>query len=381
MASALDGLRVIDLTTHLSGPYCTMILADHGAEVVKVERPGGDDVRRVPPFVHGESAPFLLWNRNKQGIVLDLKEADDRAVLLRLIDGADVVVENFRPGTMERLGLGWEVLRGRNPRLIYGAISGFGRTGPAAGRGGFDLIAQAMSGLMAMNGPKDGPPHRLPIAVSDVTAGMHLAIGILLALAARQRTGQGQRVETSLLEAALSMQVYEAAQYLATGERPERLGQAHRGTAPYQMFATADGNIVIGGAGQTLFERLCGIIDLPDLPADPRFATNAARVANNDALVARIEARLRTRPSAWWLDRLEQARIPAGPVRTHDDVFTDPQVLARDMVAAVDHPVAGRVRTLGVPVKLDDTPGGVRTAAPGLDQHGPAIRAGISKPR
>lgn len=375
MASALDGLRVIDLTTHLSGPYCAMILADHGADVVKVERPEGDDIRRVPPFVGGESAPFMLWNRNKRGVVLDLKQPDDRAALLALIDEADVVLENFRPGTMDRLGLGWETLHARNPRLIYGAISGFGQTGPDAGRGGFDLVAQAMSGLMAMNGPKDGPPHRLPIAISDVTAGMFLAIGVLMALEARHRTGQGQRVETSLLEAALSMQVYEAAQYLATGTRPERLGQAHRGSSPYQMFQTADGHIVIGGASQALFLRLCAIIERPDLADDPRFATNAARVAHNDELVAQIGARLGARPSAWWLARLEEAGIPAGPVRTHDEVFADPQVLARGMVAEVEHAKAGRVRTLGVPVKLDATPGAVRRPAPTLNEHGAAIRA------
>ncbi len=377
MASALDGLTVIDLTTHLSGPYCAMILADHGADVIKVERPGGDDTRRVPPFIGGESAPFMLWNRNKRGVVLDLKQPDDRAVLLALIDEADVVIENFRPGTMDRLGLGWEDLHARNPRLIYGAISGFGQTGPYAKRGGFDLVAQAMSGLMAMNGPKDGPPHRLPIAISDVTAGMFLAIGILMALEARHRTGQGQRVETSLVEAALSMQVYEAAQYLATGTRPERLGQAHRGSSPYQMFATADGHIVVGGAGQAMFLRLCAIVERPDWPDDPRFATNAARVAHNDELVALIEARLRTRPSAWWLARLEEAGVPAGPVMTHDQVFADPQVLARGMVAEVEHATAGRVRTLGVPVKLDATPGGVRRPAPALDEHGDAIRARV----
>jgi crotonobetainyl-CoA:carnitine CoA-transferase CaiB-like acyl-CoA transferase len=375
MASALDGLTVIDLTTHLSGPYCAMILADHGADVIKVERPEGDDTRRVPPFISGESAPFMLWNRNKSGVVLDLKQPDDRAALLALIDGADVVLENFRPGTMDRLGLGWDSLRARNPRLVYGAISGFGQTGPYAKRGGFDLVAQAMSGLMAMNGPKDGPPHRLPIAISDVTAGMFLAIGVLMALEARHRTGQGQRVETSLLEAAMSMQVYEAAQYLATGARPERLGQAHRGSSPYQMFATADGHIVVGGAGQAMFLRLCAIIECPDWPDDPRFATNAARVAHNDELVALIEARLGTRPSAWWLARLEEAGIPAGPVMTHDQVFTDPQVLARGMVAEVEHAKAGRVRTLGVPIKLDATPGAVRRPAPALDEHGEAIRA------
>jgi crotonobetainyl-CoA:carnitine CoA-transferase CaiB-like acyl-CoA transferase len=382
MAGSLDGLRVIDLTSHLSGPYCGMLLADMGADVIKVERPDtGDEARRMPPFVGGEGAPFMLWNRNKRSVALDLKSEADRATCLALIDRADVLLENFRPGTLDRLGLGYEALHGRNPRLIYCAISGFGQTGPYRNRGGFDLMAQAMSGLMAVCGPKDGAPHRLPIAISDVAAGMFAAIGVLGALEARHRTGEGQMVETSLLEAAISMGVYEAANFFATGTRPERLGQAHRGSSPYQVFQTADGWITIGGSQQNFFKSLCGMLGLETLVDDPRFTTNAARVTNNDALVDLLQQRLITQPSAHWLMQLERAGIPAAPVLAHDEVFADPQVVHRQMVAAVDHPKAGRSHTLGTPIKFSATPSSVRRPAPTLGQHTLEVMAELSKPR
>jgi crotonobetainyl-CoA:carnitine CoA-transferase CaiB-like acyl-CoA transferase len=374
MAGSLDGLLVLDLTSHLSGPYCAMMLADHGAEVIKIERPGqGDDARRMPPFVAGESAPFMIWNRNKQSVALDFRDARDRAALLAMVERADILVENFRPGTLEKLELGYDVLSARNPRLIHGAISGFGQTGPYRTRGGFDLITQAMSGLASINGPEDGEPFRLPIAISDVTAGMFLAFGILAALEARHRTGRGQYVETSLLEAATSLGVYEAAHYFATNERPPRIGQKHRGSAPYRIFATADGHIAFGASQQNFWARLCDIVEMPALRDDPRFADNAARVANNDALVAILEERLRTRPSAYWLARLEEAGIPAGPVLNYDEVLTNEQILARDMVARTEHPETGPFRTLGVPVKLSETPGSVRAPAPKLGEHTAAV--------
>ncbi len=254
---ALEGLLVLDLTSHLSGPYAAMMLADHGADVIKIEPPGGgDSARNMPPFINGESAPFMTWNRNKRSVALDFKNPDDKAALLDLVDRADILIENYRPGVMARLGLGWDVLHARNPRLIYGAISGFGQTGPYASRGGFDLITQGMSGLMSTNGPEDGPPHRLPIAISDVTAGMFLAFGLLAAVEARHRTGEGQFVETSLLEAATSLAVYESAHYFATGTRPARIGQQHRGSAPYRVFATSDGYITLGASQQKFFQSL-----------------------------------------------------------------------------------------------------------------------------
>ena len=369
MAGALDHLLVLDLTSHLSGPYCAMMLADHGAEVVKIEPPTGDSARAMPPFVNGESAPFMTWNRNKRSVVMDLKQPADKAALFGLIDRADVLIENYRPGVLARLGLGWDVLHARNPRLILASISGFGQTGPYSSRGGFDLITQAMSGLMSTNGPADGDPFRLPIAISDVTAGMFLAFGVLAAIEARHRTGTGQYVETSLLEAATSLAVYESAHYFATGTRPARIGQAHRGSSPYQCFATADGHITVGASQQKFFAQLCDIVGLPELVADPRFASVAERVGHNDVLVAMLAEPLQRESSAHWLAALEAAGIPAGPVLHYDQVFTDPHILARDMVARTEHPVTGEFHTLGVTVKLSDTPGSVRLPAPRLGEH------------
>jgi crotonobetainyl-CoA:carnitine CoA-transferase CaiB-like acyl-CoA transferase len=374
MPGALDGLVVLDLTTHLSGPFCGMQLGDMGADVIKIESPQGDSMRGAPPFIEGESAPFMLWNRNKRGMRLDLKSADDLEVFWSLVDGADVVLENFRPGVIDRLGIGWEALHRRNPRLVLGSISGFGQTGPYSARGGFDLVMQAMSGLMSVTGPKDGPPYRIPLAISDVGAGLYLTIGVLSALQARQKTGEGQWVETSLLEATVSLGVYEAASYFATGVRPERLGQGHRGSSPYQVFQTSDGWITIGGAQQNFFRKLCALVGRPALVDDPRFRTNALRVKHNEAIVTVLQAEIVKRTTADWMAALEAEGIPAGPVLHHDEVFADPQILARGMVAEVEHARAGRQKTLGVPIKMSATGGGVRRAAPALGQHDAEIR-------
>ena len=317
----------------------------------------------------------MIWNRGKQSVALDLKLLEDRACLLAMVDQADVLVENFRPGTLDRLGLGWSVLHERNKRLVYGAISGFGQTGPYRNRGGFDLITQGMSGLASTNGPEDGEPHRLPIAISDVTAGMFLAFGIVAALEARHRTGEGQYVETSLLEAATSLGVYEAAHYFATGERPPRIGQKHRGSAPYRIFATGDGYLSFGASQQNFWQRLCVIVEMPELLVDLRFVTNADRVAHNDALVAILQARLKTKPAAHWLAALEEAEIPCGPVLHYDEVLTDPQIMAREMVVGTEHAETGAFRTLGVPVKMSATPGRVHGPAPRLGEHDAAVRA------
>jgi crotonobetainyl-CoA:carnitine CoA-transferase CaiB-like acyl-CoA transferase len=374
MAGSLDGLVVLDLTTHLSGPFCGMQLADLGADVIKIESPQGDSMRGAPPFIEGESAPFMLWNRNKRGIRLDLKDAGDLETFWQLVDGADVVLENFRPGVMKRLGLGWEALSARNPRLVLGSISGFGQTGPYAGRGGFDLMIQAMSGLMSVTGPKDGPPYRIPLAISDVGAGLYLTIGILAALQARQASGKGQWVETSLLEATVSLGVYEAANYFANGKRPAKLGQAHRGSSPYQVFQTSDGWLTIGGAQQNFFRKLCTLVGKAELADDPRFRTNADRVENNDLIVSLLQAEVLKRSTADWMTALEAEGIPAGPVLHHDEVFADPQILARGMVAEVVHAKAGRQKTLGVPIKMSATQGGIRRAAPALGQHDDEIK-------
>lgn len=375
MAGSLEGLTVLDLTSNLAGPYAAMMLADHGADVIKIEQPGeGDAARKMPPFVNGESAPFMVWNRNKRSVTMDLKK--DREAFLKLVDKADFVVENFRAGVMQRLNLDWPALHARNPKLILGSISGFGQTGPYSNRGGFDLITQAMSGLMSVNGPEDGPPYRLPIAISDVTAGMFLAFGMLAALEARHRTGVGQHVETSLLEAATSLCVYEAAHYFATDTRPPRIGQQHRGSSPYQVFATADGYITIGASTQKFFQGLCELVGLPALFDDKRFHTLADRVANNKALIELLQAKVKLQPSAHWLTALEAVGIPAGPVLHFDEVFTDPQILAREMVVETTHPVTGKFRTMGVTVKLSDTPGKVDRPAPRLGEHNAEVLGG-----
>ena len=370
MSGALEGLTVLDLSSHLSGPYCAMLLADHGADVIKIERPGrGDEARAMPPFIAGEGAPFMTWNRNKRSVTLDLKSEAGAEALRKLARQADILVENFRPGTLDRLGLGWPELSALNPRLIYGAISGFGQTGAWRDRGGFDLVTQGMSGLMSVCGPADGPPHRLPIALSDIAAGMHLAVGILAAVEARHRTGLGQMVEASLLDSAISFGVYEAAHVFATAERPPRIGQAHRGSSPYQVFETADGWITVGAAQQNFWEALCRILDAPDLREDPRFRTNRDRVAHNDLLVGLLGQRFRQHGSDHWLDALEEAGIPAGPVLDFAEALSHPQTIAREMVVEVQHAIAGPTRTLGVPAKLSATPGTVRRAAPALGEH------------
>ncbi len=380
MSQALDAIRIIDLTSHLSGPFCTMLLADMGADVIKVERPEvGDDTRQFPPLIGGESAAFMQFNRNKRSITLDLKAPDDLDRCLRLCDGADVIVENFKPGTAARLGLGYPALAERNPRLIYCSISGFGQTGPYSDRGGFDLMAQAMSGLMSICGEVDGSPLRLPIAISDLVAGMYSAFGIVTALNARHATGAGQLIDTSLFEAAMSFAVYEAAGYNATGQAPARLGQAHRGAAPYQAFKTRDGWITVGAATQHLWKRLCTVLDADDLLLDVRFRDNPSRVAHHLELAELLSARFSEADTDQWERKLIDAGIPVGPVRTYDEVFTNEHALARDMFQTVLHPSAGEQQLLGIPIKLSATPGAIRRSAPRLGEHNEEIRAELDQ--
>ncbi len=369
-APPLAGLTVLDLSTQLSGPYCSMILGDLGADVIKVERPGrGDDARAFPPFVKGESAPFMTFNRNKRSLTLDLKQPAGREICLRLAARADVFLENFRAGAVERLGLGYTHASAVNPRIIYCSISGFGQTGLYRERGGFDLIAQGMSGLMSITGEEDGPPLRVPIPLTDIGAGMFGAIGILAALAAREKSGSGQWVDTSLLETPIAWSVYEAASYFATGEVPPRLGPGHRASAPYQPFRTKDGWLNLGAAGQQFWPKICEVLDLPDLIKDPRFVTNAERVKHRKELAALLQQRFDRETAAYWLSRLEAAGVPAGPILTYDQVFADPQVRHREMAVGVNHPVAGRTRVLGVPIKFSESSAGIRRPAPTLGQH------------
>lgn len=368
--SSLSHLKVLDLTSNLSGPYCAMLLADHGADVVKIERPGhGDDLRGTPPFVAQESAPFMLWNRNKRSVTLDFKREEDLAQFRSLVEVADVLVENFKPGTADRIGVGFEAMTALNSRLIYCSISGFGQTGPYASRGGFDLIACGMSGLMSINGPVDGPPFRIPMPVTDVTAGMNGAIGVLVALAAREKTGKGQRVDTSLFEAGIALGVYEAANVFTNGEVPRRLGQAHRGSAPYQIFPTSDSYMTIGAATQAFWESTCEVLGCQHLLDDPRFKAKADRVAHNVPLADELEPFFRQQSTAHWCAEFEKVGVPAGPVLNHVQSLSDPQALAREMVVEVEHTAAGRSKTLGVQAKLSDTPGSIRRAAPMLGEH------------
>ena len=368
--TSLSHIKVLDLTSHLSGPYCAMILADHGADVVKIESPnGGDQLRKTPPFQDGESAPFMLWNRNKRSMVMDLKNAEDHKTVLKMIEVADVLIENFKPGTAKRLGIDYETVSAINSKLIYCSISGFGQTGPYSPRGGFDLIACGMSGLMSINGPPEGPPYRIPMPVSDVCGGMNGAIGILMALVARDQTGSGQHVDTSLFEAGISLGVYEAANVFATGQVPERLGQAHRGSAPYQLFTTSDGYMTIGGAQDSFWRGTCKILGCEHLLNDERFTSKADRVENNRQLVEELGKFFIQRTTKELCEAFEAEGIPAGPVMDHVEVFNDPQTLHREMVVETEHSKLGKIKTIGVPVKLSKTPASIRKGAPLFGEH------------
>jgi crotonobetainyl-CoA:carnitine CoA-transferase CaiB-like acyl-CoA transferase len=371
MSGPLTGCRVIELAHIMAGPVAGLMLADMGADVIKVEKPNGDDTRRmVPPEVNGESAAFMMMNRNKRGVVLDLKKEACRDALLRLLERADVVIENYRSGTMEQLGLGYEILRENNPGLIYCAISGFGRTGPYADRGGFDLIAQGMSGLMSITGEGEGrPPVKVGAPVTDITAGVLAAMGVAAAYASKLKTGLGQIVDTSLFEAGIIHTYWQSAIALATGESPGPMGTAHPLNAPYQSFETADGWINVGAANHANWARLIDLIGVPELGSDARFESNDKRMANLDALTKELTEVFRTRTTADWLRVLEQGRVPAGPILSVGEMHHDPQAQAREMIVEKVHPRAGAVKTLGLPVKFSRTPGGVRGPAPMLGQH------------
>jgi crotonobetainyl-CoA:carnitine CoA-transferase CaiB-like acyl-CoA transferase len=367
----LAGMRVLELAQIMAGPTCGMMLADMGADVVKVEKlPGGDDARGYrEPRINGVSAPFLIMNRNKRGIALDLKHPRGRDILLRLVETADVLTENFRRGTLEKFGLGYEVLSKTNPGLIYCAVSGYGRDGPLGDRGGFDLIAQGFAGLMSITGEPGRPPVKTGNPVADINAGILAAAGIAAAYAHKLKTGQGQIVDTSLMEAALQQTYWQAAIYFATGESPGPTGSAHVLTAPYQAFRASDGWINIGGANQANWERIAEVLGHPEWCDDPRFATNSARMENLDALVALMDAVLVTRSKAKWLAAFDAAGVPAGPVHSLGEALTHPQTLARGMVVDLVHPEAGATRALGSPLHFSATPTRIDRPAPMLGEH------------
>jgi crotonobetainyl-CoA:carnitine CoA-transferase CaiB-like acyl-CoA transferase len=374
----LVGVKVIDLTHVMAGPTCCLMLADMGAEVIKVEKiPDGDDSRRsVPPKIGEESAAFLMMNRSKRGIAVDLKTEGGRAVVRRLLQTADVVVENYRTGTMERLGLGYESLRRENPGLIYCAISGFGRTGPYAERRGFDLIAQAMSGIMSITGEGPGrPPVKCGAPLTDITCGILAAMGVLAALVHRLKTGQGQMVDTSLFEAGIVQTYWQSAMALATGVAPGAMGSAHPLSAPYEAFQTADSWLVIGGSNQANWLRMVKTLGCAELADDSRFKSNADRMIHLEALRAALTPYFRRRTTAEWLARFEADGVPAGPVLNVKEMHADPQTRARDMVVEVEHAKLGRVQTIGLPVKFSATPGKVRHAAPVFGEHTRSVLA------
>ena len=370
-AGPLSGMVVLDLTQILAGPMCTMVLADLGADVIKVEKPnGGDDNRRMgPPFVGDWSAGFLAANRNKRSLVVDLRQEAGQTVFKRMLKGADAVIENFRPGVMGRLGLGYDELARDNPKLVYCSISGFGGTGPYANRGGFDLVAQGVSGLMSITGHPGMPPAKVGVPITDLTAGLFAANGVQAAYIHALKTGQGQQVDTSLMEAGIAYTVWESSVYFAEGEIPGPLGSAHRVSAPYQALRTKDGYLNIGAATQPTWEQLCRAIGQEELIEDPRFRIPGDRKARETELAALLEETFCQETTNQWLERLDQAGVVAGPIYNMEQVYQDPQVLAREMLVDIEDPDIGTIHNIGIPVKLSGTPGKIRRRAPALGEH------------
>jgi crotonobetainyl-CoA:carnitine CoA-transferase CaiB-like acyl-CoA transferase len=371
----LDGLLVLDFSRVLSGPYCTMQLADLGARVIKIEQPGRGDETRAwgPPFLEGESSYFLSVNRNKESLALDLKHPGARPIVEALIDRADVIVENFRPGTMERLGFGYAAVAVRRPSLVYCSISGFGQTGPRRAEPGYDAVMQAEGGLMSITGDRDGPPFRLGVAIADLATGLFAAQGILAALLARARTGRGQLVDLGMLDTVASLLTYQAGIVFATGTSPGRMGNQHPSIAPYDTFATADGDFVLAVGNDDQFRRMAAVLESPALASDARFATNSDRVHHYGELRSVLSGIF----VRWTRDHvvraLTDAGVPCGAVRSVTEALADPQLAAREMIVPLDHPIAGHVRVLGNPMKLSETSPAIRTPPPSLGQHTAAI--------
>jgi len=368
-SGALAGVRVLDFSQVMAGPYCAMLLGDMGADVIKIEPPYGDSSRQMRGSVGMESPPYWAVNRNKRSVVVNLREPEGVEVCRRLVRGGDILVENFRPGAMERLGLGYETLRVLNPRLIYGSVSGYGHTGPFASRRGFDLIAQGESGLMSITGFPGSPPVKCGIPICDLGAGLFLTYAILSAYIQRLRTGVGQFVETSLFEAGIALSVWEATEYFETGNTPQPTGSAHRLSAPYQAVRCRDGYITIGGANQRNWERLCQVFGLEGLLRRQELATDEGRVEHRAELANAIEAVTIQQPRAHWLRLLEEAGVPAGPINTYPEVFVHPQTLARGMLQHIDHPVGGHIAQLGPAVKSSESSPRIRRPAPLLGEH------------
>ncbi len=371
MIMPLEGIRVVDLTAVLSGPLCTMMLGDAGADVIKVEPPSGDQVRTWgPPFWGDQGTEFLAVNRNKRSIVLDLKTPEGKQTLFRMCEQADVLVENYRRGVPERLGIDYETMRKVNPRLVYCSISGFGDSGPRRDQAAYDSVMQAFVGIMHMTGTPGGPPVRASVSVCDVSAALYANQGILLALAARERTGRGQRVEASLFESQIALMLFRAVGYFATGKAPSgKMGSASPHLAPYEVYPTADGDIMIAALNDGLYHKLAQALGLPALASDPRFTTNALRVKNRDELNVQLKARLAERTTREWSQVITDAGVPCSGINTIADALNDPQTAARDMIMTLQHTSLGEIKVPGIPIKLSDTPGSGRRAPPLLGQH------------
>jgi formyl-CoA transferase len=370
LSGPLEGILVVDLSRVLAGPYCTMMLGDLGADVIKIESPEGDDTRQWgPPYAGGESAYYLCANRNKKSVVLDLKNDGARQVLLDLVRRADILVENFRVGTMQRWGLDYQRLREVNPRLIYAAITGYGQTGPYSSRAGYDFIAQAEGGLMSIIGDTDGQPMKVGVAIVDISAGLFTATAILAALHEREKSGEGQYVDVALLDSQVAWLANVASNYLISGQRPERYGNAHANIVPYETFKTQDGYIAIGVGNDRQWQRFCEVLGESEWAAEARFATNPKRVENRTVLLAMINAVTLRRDRAAWCRLLQEAGVPCGPINSIDQVFSDAQVLHREMEVEIPHPTAGKVKLAGFPYKLSRTPAAISLHPPLLGEH------------
>lgn len=377
---ALDGVRVLDLTRALAGPFCTLMLGDYGADVIKIELPGtGDDTRTWgPPFIGTESAYFLSINRNKRSLTLNFKEPQAVEIFSKLVEDTDVIVENFTPGVMERLGLGYETIKAANPKIVYCSISGFGQTGPYQKRPAYDQIMQGVSGLMSITGDPEGEPEKIGIAVTDIGAGMWAAFAVLAALHHRQQHGEGQYIDLAMLDAQVAWLTYQAAFFFATNTPPKRLGKAHPTLVPYQAFMAQDGkyfNVAVGS--ERLWERFCQGIKREDLKDNPDYATNGDRVRNRTKIVPLLQEFFLKRPSLEWVEDLQAANVPAGPINDLADVFSDPQVLHRQMLLEMPHPTLGSIKQTGLPLKFSLTPGGLDRHPPLLGEHNQEILQGL----
>ncbi len=371
MEAPLKGIKVLDLSRHLAGPYCSMLLADMGAEVIKVEQPGkGDETRTYgPPFIKGESAYFLSINRNKKSITVNFKQEEGKEIIHRLIKKSDILMENFRPGSLDKIGLDYNSVAKSNPKIIYASISGYGKTGPESKRPGYDLAIQGMGGIMSLTGDSSGPPCKVGTSIGDILGGIYTCQGILLALIARIKTKKGQLVDISLLDCQVSLLTYQAGIYFATGSPPKRIGNQHPTICPYETFKASDGYINIAVANDKLWHKLCDLLGLDEIENDPRFSSNPKRVENRDELFPIIDKIISTKKSTEWLKIFDEEGIPSGPILTVDSVVNHPQVQARKMVTEISHPKAGQIKLTGIPVKLSDTPGSIENPPPLLGQH------------